>query len=290
MQLFNQLLGLLQKAIAQLLLSANQPLHRRPPLRILLVEGVHRRTADDQRRPGLVNQDGVHLVHNREIMPALHLLLLAERHAVVAQIVKAEFRVGPVRDIALILLAPHLRRLVMQNHPDGQPQKFVDGAHPLRVARRQIVVHRHHMHPAPGQRIEIHRQRPHQRLAFARGHFGNAPRVQRVTADQLHVKRHHLPADRMFPHNHVLPAQPPARVLHHGKRLRQNLLQPERQRVPVLDQRQLRLPRRRLGPQRVVRQRLQPGLKLIDPRHHRPDLLHVAVVFGTENCFEKIHK
>jgi hypothetical protein len=60
-------------------------------LGVLLVKGMNRRAADNERRAGFINQDGVHFVHNREVMPALNLLFLAQGHAVVAQIIEAEF-------------------------------------------------------------------------------------------------------------------------------------------------------------------------------------------------------
>ncbi len=143
MQFLDEFLGFFQKAAAKLLLRADEAFHGRFPLRVLLVERVHRRAADDERRARFVNQDRVHFVHDGEIMSALHLLLLAERHAVVAQIIEAELRVRAVGDVAIVLLAADVRRLVVQNHADRQAEKFVDRAHPFRVARGEIIVDRH---------------------------------------------------------------------------------------------------------------------------------------------------
>ena len=83
-------------------------------------------------------------------MAPLHLLLLPQRHAVVPQIIKTEFRVRAVGDVAGILLAAHARRLVMQNHPHRQAQKTIDRSHPFRITRRQVIIDRHHMHSATG--------------------------------------------------------------------------------------------------------------------------------------------
>ena len=51
--------------------------------------------ADDQRRPGLINQDVVHLVDNGIVALTLHPLDHLYGH-VVPQIVKAKLVVGPV--------------------------------------------------------------------------------------------------------------------------------------------------------------------------------------------------
>ena len=64
---------------------------------------------DDQRRPGLVNQDGVHFVHDGEGQFRLGQFL--PRHGqVVAQVVEAVLVVGAVGDVAVIGRAPDLAR------------------------------------------------------------------------------------------------------------------------------------------------------------------------------------
>ena len=177
----------------------------------VLVRGLLRRAGDDQRRPRFVNQDRVHLVHDRVVMPALHAILDLELH-VVAQIVEAEFvvravgNVGGIRGAALVVVE------IVNDHADGQPQKFVNLAHPLGIALGQVVVHRHHVHAVAGERIQIAGQRGHQRFAFAGLHLRNLALVQHHAADQLHVE---------VPHLH----RAPARLAHHRKGLGQNLVE-----------------------------------------------------------------
>jgi len=113
----------------------------------------------------------------------------------------------------------------VQNHTHGETEKFIDRAHPFRVARGEIIIHRHNVDAATGERIQINRHGADERFAFAGGHFRNVSGMQRVAADELHVERHHFPANGMFADNHVLSAQAPAGVFDHGERLRQNLLQ-----------------------------------------------------------------
>ena len=114
----------LQEPVAKLLLRAHQAFHGRLPLRILLVKRVHGRAADDERRARFINENGVHLVHDGEIMAALHLLLLAQRHAVVAQIIEAEFRIGAVGDVAKILLAADLGGWSCKITPTVRPRNL----------------------------------------------------------------------------------------------------------------------------------------------------------------------
>src|SRR6202012_3895042 len=62
------------------------------------------RAADDQRGPGLVNENRVDLVHDGEVVPALDALLQPPGH-VVAQVVEPELVVGAVGDVGRVLLA-----------------------------------------------------------------------------------------------------------------------------------------------------------------------------------------
>ena len=70
------------------------------------------RAGDDQRRAGLVDQDGVDLVDDGEVVAALHQVVERVRH-VVAQVVEAELVVGAVGDVGGVGDAPlvgrHLR-------------------------------------------------------------------------------------------------------------------------------------------------------------------------------------
>ena len=71
-------------------------LHHRGQLRELVVDvrGLLRLARDDQRRPGLVDEDVVDLVDDRVAVPALHLLLRLDGE-VVAEVVEAELELVP---------------------------------------------------------------------------------------------------------------------------------------------------------------------------------------------------
>ncbi len=118
-----------------------------------------RRTADDQRRARFVDQDGIDFIDDGIVIAALDLLLLGRGHAVVAQVIEAELAVRPVSDVAGVLFAAELRRLVVLNTADRQPEQVEKLAHPLRVAAREIIVYGHEVRAASGQRIQIERAR-----------------------------------------------------------------------------------------------------------------------------------
>ena len=140
---------------------------------------------DDERRAGLVDENGVHLVNDGVVVSALHHLLLVRDH-VVAQIVEAELVVRAVRDVRLIRGAALLVRDAVHDQSDAQAEEAVHFAHPLGVALGEVVVHRHDVHALAGQCVQVHRERGNERLAFARLHLGDARAVQHDAADDLH--------------------------------------------------------------------------------------------------------
>ena len=162
------------------------------------------RPGDDQRRPRLVDEDVVDLVHDREEVPALDALAKVDDQ-VVAQVVEAELVVRPVGHVSGVRLAPRhrpqraevligLRELrvddvggLVLDGADAHPQPPEDLADPLRVALGEVVVDRHHVDPAAGQAVEIGGQRGHEGLPFARLHLGDGAGVQHHPPDQLDV-------------------------------------------------------------------------------------------------------
>ncbi|MPN15776.1 hypothetical protein SDC9_163112 [bioreactor metagenome] len=209
---------------------------------VLLIVSHHRRTTDNERSPCLINQDRVHFIDDREIVAALDLFFLAQRHAVVAQIIEAKLGVGSVGDVTAILLAPNRWRLVMENAADRQAKIPVNSSHPFAIAGGQVIIHGDHVHTPASQRIQIDGHGRHQRFAFAGGHFGNPSRVQRITSDELNVKRNHFPLKGVFSHHDFAAAKPAAGILYHRKCLGKNLTQAPRQFIIILDFRKLFFP------------------------------------------------
>ncbi len=118
----------------------------------ILVGGLLAGAGNNQRGASFVDQNGIHFVHDAEIVPALHAVMQIELH-VVAQVIKPELVVGAVGHVCCVSLAALLVIEIMHNHPDRQAQKTVELAHPLRVAFGQIVVDRNHVYAAAAQGI-----------------------------------------------------------------------------------------------------------------------------------------
>ena len=149
-----------------------------------------RGTADDQRRARLVHEDRIDFINEREVELALHEILDLPRH-VVAQVVEADFVVGDVRDVAGVRRTALGGRQAVLDDADGESQRFVQRAHPLRVAPREVVVDRHHVNAALLERAHVDGQRRDERLALAGLHFGDASLEQHLTAHNLHVEMPH---------------------------------------------------------------------------------------------------
>ena len=209
------------------------------------------RPADDQRRPGLVDQDGVHLVDDGEVVAALDTLLQAPGH-VVAQVVEAEFVVGAVSDVGGVLLAALVRIHVRQDHADLEAEEPVHPAHPLGVVLGQVVVDGDHVHAAAGQRVQVARQHGRQGLALTGLHLGDVAEVQRAAAHELHVE---MP----------LAEHPGGCFPHRGERLREQVVQGLAVCVPLLE-----LVGHR--PQLGVGQRLEVVLDRVDLADDGPEL------------------
>ncbi len=80
---------------------------------------ILQRPRNDERRTRFVNQDRVDLVNNRKAMPALDHLVLVHLH-IVAQVVEAEFVVGPVGHITGVLRLALVVVQIMYDAADGK--------------------------------------------------------------------------------------------------------------------------------------------------------------------------
>ena len=228
---------------------------------------VFRLPADDQGRARFVDQNRIHLVHDRVVQCALHPVCRLVDH-VVAQIVKTVFVVGAVGDVGVVGRLLFLARHAGVVDTNAQPQKVIQAPHPLRVAGREIVVDGHHMHAAPRQGVEVHRQRRGQGFAFARAHLGNLALVQSHTAHQLHIKVAHF-------------HDPLGTFAYHRKGFWQQIIEALPTGEPLLEL-------LCLGLQRLVRERLQGPLHGIDAGDGTAVLLEKAVVTAAENFGEEI--
>ena len=145
-----------------------------------------RRTGDDERRAGLVDEDRVDLVDDGEEVAALHEVLLLPGH-VVAQVVEAELVVRAVGDVGLVLLAADVRGLPRDDRAGRHAEGAVDATHELGLVRGEEVVDRDDVHALAGDRVEVHREGRRQGLALTGLHLGDVAEVESCAAHDLHV-------------------------------------------------------------------------------------------------------
>ena len=172
---------------------------------------VFGRAGDDQRRTRFIDQDGVHLIHQRIVQFALHALFRAERH-VVAQVVEAVFVVGAVGDVGGVSFTLGRRRHARQVDTDAQAEELEQRTVVFGVTLRQIVVDGHDVHAAAAQGVQVGRQRRGQGFTFTGAHLGDAAVIQHHAAQQLHVEVTH--AEHAF-----------TRLTHYGEGFRDQAFQ-----------------------------------------------------------------
>ena len=168
-------------------------------------------TGDDQRCSGVVDQHRVHLVDDGIVEAALHHLIPADGH-IVPQVVEPQLAVCHVCNIAAVGRLALRGIHTAQHGAHRQAQELMDPAHLIRVALCQIIVDRDHMDAFARQRVEIGRQRGHQRLALAGTHLGNAALMQHDAANDLRGEMLH-------------PQHTAAGLPHHGVCLREDVIQ-----------------------------------------------------------------
>ena len=142
---------------------------------------------DDQRRPRLVDQDRVDLVHDRVIVPALDEAF--ERHGhVVAQVVEAELGVGAVDHVGRIGLAALVKRHHVLDVGGAHAERFPHRLRPLGVALGEVVVDRDQVRALAGEGVQVERLHRDEGLSLARLHLGDVALVQDDPAHLLHVE------------------------------------------------------------------------------------------------------
>ena len=214
-------------------------------------------STDDERGAGLVDQDGVDLIDDGVVMPALDLLLAAGRHAVISEVIEAELAVRSVGDVALVLGTALLWGLVVLDDAGGKSQESVELTHALGVAAGEVVVHCHDMDAEPGEGIEINGEGRHEGLALAGGHLGDASLVEHHAADQLDVEVNHVPGVLVVADHELHPDHAAGGVLHDCESLGEDLVQALLQKGGILNLGKLGLPGRGLLTECLVGERLE---------------------------------
>ncbi len=159
-----------------------------------LVFTLRHRTTDDQRRTGIIYQNGIHLIDNGVVMSPLYQIERRGSH-IITQVVETELIVRTESNIARVCTAALIAvGAILIDAINRQAVEHIKRAHPLGVTLSEVVVHGNHMHALVGQRIEEYGQRCHQRLALTGCHLGNFALVKHHATYQLYVIVHHIPA------------------------------------------------------------------------------------------------
>ncbi len=185
----------------------------------LVVDGdvLHRRAADDVRGSGFVDQNRVNFVDDGEVELTHAEVFFAERH-VVSEVVKSEFVVGSVGDVARVgfpadagaevevarvsefvaarlidVAAAELVGLfaLTLDDSDTEAEEVVNRTHPDGVASGEVVVDGNEVGTASGECVEDQRRSSNKGLSFTSLHFGDSTLVENETADELDVKVAH---------------------------------------------------------------------------------------------------
>ena len=180
---------------------------------------------NDERGAGFVDEDGVDFVHDAEPVVALDLVFLAGGHAVVAEVIEAEFGGGAVGDVAAIHLATEIGRHGLLDTTGGEAEEVEEVAHPLGVAAGEVVVDGDELGVPAGEGVEVKRERGDEGLAFAGGHFGDLAGVDGVAADQLDVEVDHVPGELVSADEGLGADEAAGGVLHGGESLGENLVE-----------------------------------------------------------------
>ena len=192
------LLGLVEQLVGQSLLQTNYVLHTVTVGLVKFLVGVFRstwrRTGDDKRRTGIVDQHGVDLIDDGEIMFALYEVLGMSGH-IVAQVVEAELVVGAECDVAVVGLATFVRiGLIAVDAIDGQAMELVEWSHPFAVTLGEVIVHGYNVYTIMSQGVQEDWQRSHKCLTFTSCHLGDLALVKHGAAEELNVIVNHIPA------------------------------------------------------------------------------------------------
>ena len=210
---------------------AVQPIGLGPALDLLGVAGVHQQHLEAVRFEQFIQRDPVDAC--RFHRHRCHLILPQVGHDLVQPL-------GVRRELA------NYRRVLVRADADANPVRTGADVDPRRVPveyRQPLDTLNLRLDLCSSPRLRL-------RVTFAIRvrHFCDLARVQRIRPDQLHVERNHVPLQPMIAHDDLRSHQSSAGVLHHRKRLRQNLLQPGRQLLVIRNRGKSRLPFRRFLP------------------------------------------
>ena len=119
-------------------------------------------------------------------------LLVASWLHVIAEIIKAEFVVCAVSDVAAVDIEPLASVHFRLDRTDAQAQGTIEGAHPFRIAAGEVIVHRHHVNAFAFERVQVSWKCRDQCFTFTGHHFRDIATVQNHPTDHLNIVMTHV--------------------------------------------------------------------------------------------------
>ena len=153
--------------------------------------GLGTAAGNDQRCSCFIDQNGVNFVDDRKVQISLYHLFLTSYH-VVTQVVKTEFVICTVCDIAVICFTAFVIIHTIQDTAYCQTQESVNLTHLCCVTLCQIVIDCNDMHTFAFQCIQVCRQCCHQCFTFTCFHFRDTALVHDNTTHQLYGEMFHI--------------------------------------------------------------------------------------------------
>ena len=143
---------------------------------------------------------------------------------VVTQVVEPELVGGAKGNIAHVhLTAVSIDHRILDD-TDGETEILIDSTHPVAVALSQVIVDSDDMDTLALQSVQINRHGSNQRLTLTGGHLSNLALMQRDPADELDVKRHHIPLGLDPGHIPACPQMMTTGFLDHGECFRHDVV------------------------------------------------------------------
>ena len=147
--------------------------------------GLAALSGNDQRCTCLVDQDRVNLIDDTVVQISLYQLLFVDNH-VVTKVIKSQFVVGYICDIASVCCTALFWLHVIQNDTYCQAEELMNLTHPLSISLCQVVVDCYNVNTFAFQSIQVCRKCGNKGLTFTSLHLCDTSLMKNNTTDDLY--------------------------------------------------------------------------------------------------------
>mmetsp|Transcript_25747 Transcript_25747/g.60105 ORF Transcript_25747/g.60105 Transcript_25747/m.60105 type:complete len:345 (-) Transcript_25747:386-1420(-) len=157
---------------------------------LILLSRLVRFSGDDKRRPSFIDEDGIHLIHNRElkgISLSQHKISRCWCH-LIPQVVEAQLTVCHICAFTAVSLLLLLVGHATLHNANGNTQKPEGLPNPLSITPSEVVIHGHNVNAFAFQAIEVRWQDCYEGLPLASPHFSDVALMQSNASHKLHIK------------------------------------------------------------------------------------------------------